>query len=113
MVFILRSVSGLLPALVSAGVCVDRGIEARRRGRAARSVAWFAVGPFLACAAGAAPFAIAAAAVLVFGGRGLYAFAGREDGDLATPEGRGGRPGEDADTGSLGSDAHDDERPDP
>jgi hypothetical protein len=95
MVFILRSVSGLIPALVSAGLCVDRGIEARRRGRAARSLAWFVLGPFLAWAAGVAPFAIAAAAVLAVGGRRLYAFAVGED------------------AGSLGREAHGDERPDP
>jgi hypothetical protein len=76
---ILRSVSGLLPALVGAGFCLDRGIGARRRGRAARSLGWYAAAPFLAVAAGAAPLAVAAAAVLVIGGRRLYAFAVAED----------------------------------
>jgi hypothetical protein len=88
MATILRSVAGLIPALVSAGFCVDRGIGARRRGRAGRSATWYAAGPVIAYAASVAPLAVAAGAVLVVGGRSLYAFAVEEDGNQGAP-GRG------------------------
>jgi hypothetical protein len=113
MASILRSVTGLVPALVSAGICLDRGIGARRRGRAGRSVAWYSAGPFLAYAAGVAPIAVAASAVLVVGGRRLYAFAVAEDEEPTVHGGLPGWwPGDVADAGGWGGPTPDDERPD-
>jgi hypothetical protein len=112
MVAVFRSASGLIPALVSAGFCLDRGLGARRRGSPARSVTWYAAGPFVAYAAGVAPLAVAAAAVLVVAGQRLYAFAVAEDDDPAVPGAARGRPGEDTDPGSQGGTAQEDERPD-